>query len=95
MNKIDFDSVGRWLSAKGFIDVNVNETEIPRWIAASWGVFFGSHLVARCHDYGDGACVSVYWKGPSHKESLAAAGRVINQYEPVETALVVLSLIAD
>ena len=39
--------------------------------------------------------VSVYWEDPSHKESLAEAGRVFNRYEPVETALVALSLITD
>ena len=32
MNKMDFDSVGRWLSEKGFMAVNVNETETPRGI---------------------------------------------------------------
>ena len=39
--------------------------------------------------------VSVYWEDPSHKESLAEAGRGGNRYEPVETALVALSLITD
>ena len=57
MDKMDFDSLGRRLREKGFIAVNVNETETPRGIAASWDVFFGPHLVARCHDSKDGACV--------------------------------------
>ena len=50
MDKMDFDSLGRWLREMGFIAVNVNEMETPRGIAASWDVFFGPYLVARCHD---------------------------------------------
>lgn len=94
MDKMDFDSLGRRLREKSFIAVNVNEMETPRGIAVSWDVFFGPHLVARCHDSKGGACVCLL--GRSIPLRIVGRGwQGGNRYEPVETALVALGLITD
>ncbi|MGI9279737.1 MAG: hypothetical protein ACR2PX_08910 [Endozoicomonas sp.] len=90
---IDFGRVAKQLTEQGYRAENVKEMETPKGVAASWDVYFNNIIIARCHDAGDGGCLSVFWQDPSHKTVFRGAGEVIDRIEPVDTALLSLSLL--
>ena len=89
---MDFQRIKKQLETLGYRAVNIEEMPTCKGIAASWQVMFRDELVAHCFDTGEGGCLSVQWSNRAHCLTLRRAGKGLCDREPVESALIALSL---
>jgi hypothetical protein len=76
---------------KGYSVSGLKETETLKGIAAQWRIKHSGQVVASCYDAGDGGSLSIYWQDRSHEPCLREAGLLVDDTEPVDTALLALS----
>lgn len=89
---MDLHKVRMQLEALGYRAVNLKEMTTFKGIAASWQVVFGSEVVARCFDAGDGGSLSIQWCNRNHCQLFQEAGKVLCDIEPEALALIALSI---
>lgn len=89
---MDFQGIKKQLETLGYRAVNIKEMATYKGISASWQVMFKGEPVAHCFDAGEGGCLSVQWHNFGHHVTLRDVGQGLCDREPVELALIALSL---